>query len=110
MLKDDHLTNIAAFHCEQCVEKCFKAVIEENSQDIPRIHNLIRLYDIIKSKIKTKINEDHLKMLNETYIDTRYPSDLGLLPEGKPSKEKVRKFYKFSDTVYKTILKYLESK
>ena len=28
----EHLTPVAAFHAQQCVEKCFKAVLEENSK------------------------------------------------------------------------------
>lgn len=29
-----NLTNLAAFHCQQCIEKCFKAVIEETNSFI----------------------------------------------------------------------------
>ena len=47
------------------------------------------------------------KQINETYIDTRYPSDLGLLPEGMPSLEKVRSFYQTAKEIYKQISKEL---
>jgi len=26
---EDRLTNVVVFHCQKCLEKCFKAVIEE---------------------------------------------------------------------------------
>ena len=29
-----HLTNIAAFHCQQAIEKSFKAILEEQDQNI----------------------------------------------------------------------------
>ena len=28
----EYLTPVAAFHAQQCIEKCFKAVLEENSK------------------------------------------------------------------------------
>jgi HEPN domain-containing protein len=31
------------FHCQQCAEKYLKAVLQENEQHIPKIHNLIEL-------------------------------------------------------------------
>jgi HEPN domain-containing protein len=37
------LTNVAAFHAQQCVEKCYKAILEEHEIDIPNIHNLVTL-------------------------------------------------------------------
>ena len=41
LLKDEQLTNIAAFHSHQCIEKIFKAVILEYTKEIPRLHNLL---------------------------------------------------------------------
>ena len=37
-LSDEFLTNIVAFHCQQTIEKCFKAIIEENNLQFKRIH------------------------------------------------------------------------
>ena len=31
------------FHCQQCAEKYLKAILQENSKHIPKIHNLIEL-------------------------------------------------------------------
>jgi len=33
------LTNIVAFHCQQCLEKCFKAVIEEQGKPSIKSHD-----------------------------------------------------------------------
>ena len=38
-LKDNpNLTNIVAFHSQQCVEKTFKAILEFFDKDVPKIH------------------------------------------------------------------------
>jgi len=44
----------------------------------------------LKSKIENYISvndEGMLDEINEIYIDSRYPADLGLLPYGKPTLE-----------------------
>ncbi|UWZ79789.1 HEPN domain-containing protein [Geoalkalibacter halelectricus] len=40
---DDDLSNVAAFHAQQCAEKSLKAVLEASGQKVPRTHDLIRL-------------------------------------------------------------------
>ena len=44
-----------------------------------------------------------LELINETYTDTRYPSELGLLPDGIPSLEMAKKFYKTAKVIYDQI-------
>ena len=41
---DIRITNIADFHCQQCLEKCFKAMIEEMDKPSIKSHDLIRLH------------------------------------------------------------------
>ncbi len=44
IIADDHLTHIVAFHAQQAVEKCFKALMEEHAVDARKIHSLVTLY------------------------------------------------------------------
>lgn len=37
---DEYLANVVLFHSQQCVEKCLKAVLEENDQNVPKIHGV----------------------------------------------------------------------
>jgi HEPN domain-containing protein len=97
ILDNESLTHIVAFHSQQCVEKSFKAVIEEYELAAQRIHNLVTLRGIISYVHDFDFDEDKLALLNKLYIDSRYPGDLGLLPEGKPSSEDARSFYEFAD-------------
>ena len=104
----EHLTNIVAFHCQQCIEKSFKAVLEESELDVPKVHDLIKLYGETKKIKEFEFNEDTLDILSRVYIEARYPSELGLLPSGKPTIEETNKFYEFAKYVYTEIKKYLE--
>ncbi len=97
------LTHMVAFHSQQSIEKTLKALIEEYEIDIPKIHKLIKLNKILEDKIIID-NETLLERLDELYIDSRYPGEMGLLPHGKPTLEDAKEFYEFalyiSDKVY----------
>lgn len=108
IIEVNHLTNMVSFHAHQSIEKCFKAVMEEYEINAQRIHNLETLYNKVESILKIDVDINILKELNEVYISSRYPSDLGLLPFGKPTKEYADKFINFANDVYEKILIFLE--
>jgi HEPN domain-containing protein len=43
MLDHENIASIAAFHCQQAVEKCLKALLEEKELDVPKTHDLEKL-------------------------------------------------------------------
>ncbi len=99
LLSNPRLTHVAAFHGQQCTEKCLKAVLEEHEQDVPNIHNLITLYGRAKEHLPeaVEMDIDMLDRLNQLYIDARYPGERGLLPEGKPSEKEAQQFFHFAE-------------
>ena len=102
------LTNLAAFHCQQCLEKCFKAVIEEFENLNLKSHDLIRLQ--IAADIQLTDDELNLmEIINEVYIDARYPGDLGLLPHGKPSVDEIANFIQFCEDISFKLMKKVEN-
>ena len=103
----EHLTHMVAFHAQQSIEKILKSLLEENEIEIPKIHKLINLRTLLSDKITIE-NEDMLKQLDELYIDSRYPGDLGLLPYGKPSLEEAKEFYKFALDIFDKVCDILE--
>jgi HEPN domain-containing protein len=105
----EFLTQTAAFHCQQAVEKLFKSLIENQEDNVPRIHNLEVLFGIIENSITLSIDEEVLVQINEVYIDTRYPSDAGLIPNGKPEKGTIDKFLTFTTDLYKKVKIILEN-
>ena len=100
LINDEFLTNSVAFHVQQTIEKCFKAIFEENNLKVPRIHNLMRLYDKTTQFIDFTVDENMLEKTDEIYTETRYPGDIGMLPEGKPSIEEVKKLYDFANKIF----------
>jgi HEPN domain-containing protein len=106
IIKDDFLTHVVAFHSQQAVEKTLKAVIEYKNKRVPRVHKLQNL--IHRIDIDIVFEESILETLDELYIDSRYPGDIGLLPHGKPTLNDAKAFYDFSQTLFEDICKVLD--
>jgi len=73
-------------------------MIEEMDKPAIKSHDLIRLY--LNANIQ--LSESDLVLLgiiNEVYIDARYPGDLGLLPHGKPTVSEIEDFMNFCETI-----------
>jgi HEPN domain-containing protein len=101
LIVDPALNATACFHCQQCTEKCLKAIIESKGQNPPKSHDLIRLYGMIEDFLK--LDEDKLARLNEVYIDARYPAGIGLLPGGEPTPEDVMLLLEYAKSVYDSV-------
>lgn len=99
LIDDVFLTNIVAFHAQQVCEKCFKAIIEENELQLQKTHNLSRLVGLIPT-LPFEIDITILQLTDSVYTTSRYPGDLGLMPEGKPSIELVGKLYRFANQIF----------
>jgi len=94
----EHLTPIVAFHAQQATEKSLKALLEFKNIKIPKIHKLQTL--IASTDIDFEKDEDLILVLDDLYIDARYPGDFGLLPNGQPTLENAKEFYEFAEKVF----------
>lgn len=92
ILDNPALTAVIAFHSQQCIEKCLKALLEEIGTDIGKTHNLLTLKAAVEQKYSLDLDEDTLSLLNQLYIDSRYPGQFGLLPSGSPTLEDAGEF------------------
>jgi HEPN domain-containing protein len=101
------LTSIIAFHPQQCVEKCLKAVAEERAATVPRVHDLRRLWELVSDQFPEALHIDMLRELTDAYTHCRYPSDLGLMPQGQPAEADTARFEQFADQVHATVLSVL---
>jgi len=94
---------MVAFHCQQSVEKSFKAVLEEYDRLVPRTHDLIALRTLVEKHIRVMVEPDLLNQMNDLYVDSRYPSDFGLLPGGKPPQDLAQQMYNSACKIHESI-------
>lgn len=98
---NENLTHLSAFHAQQAIEKSLKAIIEEFDLGFIRTHSLETLYNLTRDKFQLKFDADLLIILDQLYIDARYPGELCLLPNGKPSPEESKMFLVFASNIVK---------
>ena len=102
LVDDEYVSNVVLFHAQQCVEKCLKALLEENGVLVPHIHSVVKLNSLVMEEagISLNLDEDELDLVDAVYIDTRYPSGLGLLPSGYPTREDAREIFRIAERIY----------
>ncbi|MCX6225582.1 MAG: HEPN domain-containing protein [Bacteroidia bacterium] len=108
IIHDDRLTGHVAFHAQQAIEKSLKASIEEFGQKVPRIHSISKLITICTPFIDVILDEEVVVALDSLYMESRYPGEFGLLPEGKPSLKMAQKFFDCALEVYEKVWRQLE--
>jgi len=99
------MTHIVAFHSQQAIEKSFKALMENSSTPVPKVHKLETL--ITKIDVDIGYDIEILEILDLLYIESRYPGDMGLLPHGKPTQKDAEEFYTMAKDIFEQICKYL---
>jgi HEPN domain-containing protein len=100
IIEEESLTHLSAFHAQQVIEKSFKAIIEEFELGSIKTHSLETLYNKVKDIITVTIDFEMLVLLDQLYIDSRYPGELGLLPNGKPTLPEAKEFCSFGELLF----------
>jgi HEPN domain-containing protein len=100
IMANSELANVVVFHCQQAIEKYFKAFLLENDKPLIKIHNLLTLYGTIKEIIDFGLDEDILSTINDIYLESRYPGEIGLLDDGSmPTVEQAAQFFAFAKEI-----------
>ena len=107
ILGDEFLTHQVAFHSQQVIEKSFKAVLEEYEISFKKTHSLETLSVAVRETMDIPIDFNMIKILDQLYIEARYPGEFGLLPDGKPGLSDAREFFEYSREIYGILLEKL---
>ena|ERR1039457_207472 len=79
MLARDHLPEyyeIIAFHCQQAVEKYFKAFLIFLEIEPIKTHDLLYLLDLISRQKQLPLDVNKISQLQEYSVEIRYPNIL----------------------------------
>ena len=108
IIQAEHLTSVVAFHAQQSVEKSLKALLLSNAIRIPKIHSLNKLFKMVERDL-TIDSFEIIDMLDDLYIESRYPGDMGLLPYGQPTIEDAHEFYHFAQDIFDKVSNILDN-
>jgi HEPN domain-containing protein len=87
--------------------KAYKAVILNFTGEIPKVHSLISLNGSVRNYLKIDINVEVITMLNEIYIDSRYPSEIGIDGINIPSIQTAQLFLQEAKKIFTSIREHL---
>ena len=97
LIEQEQCYEIAGFHCQQCLEKAFKAYIIDRTDMLVDGHNLTWLCrKASRSNRYFKRWLDDTAEMNRLYIETRYPSDIEL----RLDTESIKRIYDTARDVY----------
>jgi len=100
LLDIPRLTGEVAFHCQQSIEKYFKAYLFKHNRQIPKIHDLLKLYGEVKKIQDWNLNEEMLIVIKELYTESRYPGDELVKQDGTlPTMEEAKSYLEFAEKV-----------
>lgn len=103
---DQYPTAVAAFHCQQAVEKSLKAYLA--AHDVPFLykHDLGYLLDLCRSvDAECAALESEISGLTPYAVEMRYPADLPL----QATQKDIEKFQHQAQTVYEFVMSRLTS-
>ncbi|MBA4411008.1 MAG: HEPN domain-containing protein [Bacteroidota bacterium] len=109
LLQNERLTGHVAFHSQQVIEKSLKALIEENGDRVPKIHSISKLFSLCSSYFDFQYDDELVIALDSLYVESRYPGEFGLLPDGKPTTKQVKLFFDFAREVFHAVKNQLET-
>ena len=107
IIHDELLTHQVAFHAQQAIEKSLKAIIEEFELGFIKTHSIRTLVGTTNPIIIINADQDLILMLDQLYIDARYPGEIGLLPFGKPSVSNAIKLQNLALDIFTQVQRFL---
>ena len=97
---DEYPCVVAAFHCQQAVEKSFKAYLTARNVPFLYRHDLAYLIDLCTgANPEFAALEPQIAGLTPYAVEMRYPADLPLAP----TREDVERFYRQAQAVYEFV-------
>ena len=105
IIKEKASPDVACFLSQQLTEKAMKALLIYYSKKAPKIHNLLELEKLIlpyNSEIRNF--EDNIDLLNQYYIESRYPDDFSVNLSWKDAKQAFKAAQKIKDFVVDILL------
>lgn len=109
VLLKEEIYSQTCFHCQQCVEKTFKAVLVHNGLSVPHTHSIVTLSKLLPTALVSVLDGD-ITIFDDFYIPARYPDTLpGGLPDGPTGKAEADEAILLMRDIFQKINHYLST-
>lgn len=93
----------ACYDAQQAVEKALKAELLKRGWDLEKIHNIRRLFYILKSyHLHIAFDDDDIDFMDSIYRG-RYPAEEGLLPLKAPTGQDASRAISIAENIFKQL-------
>ena len=93
-------TDMVCYHCHQTAEKALKGYLVYRQINFPKIHDLVALLNLCAPNDKSlQLFKDDMKVLNQYYIEAKYPPDMPIVYSKEEAKEAINKATRVLKTV-----------
>jgi HEPN domain-containing protein len=105
LFQANHYTDTISYVIQQSLEKALKSILASQNKPIKKIHNLLEIYDLVKSDNFTLDNDERMLLSIATlyYTKQKYPTQDKRLP----SREEIREVIDFTYELFNKICKLL---
>lgn len=101
----NHYEDIIGIELQQNIEKALKSSLAYHNIRIPKSHDLIEIFAMVKDFISFEEHEiDLLDKATDYYIENRYPSPRYSLP----SREEIKEVLEFTRLAFNKICKFVD--
>lgn len=95
---------LSCYLAQQCIEKSFKALIIQVKHELPRTHDLTRLYRELQELIHLSPYElSELSNISQYYVTTHYPNAGIEIPSQSFTEVQARRAYELASKVFRII-------
>ena len=103
LYKADHYTDIIAVEIHYCCEKSLKAFLAYENKKIPKTHDLVDIYELVRDHIDLKNDLMLLKQITKYHIEESYPT----FERAMPTREEIREVLDFTEYLFEKVCKIL---
>jgi len=95
----NHYTDVTAVELHYAVEKILKSFLAYENKKIPKTHDLIEIYKLVKIHIDLDDNLILLKQITSYHIEESYPA----FDRDMPQKEEMKKVIEFTFEIFEKV-------
>jgi len=104
LYKVEHYTDIIAVELHYAVEKILKSFLAYENKKIPKTHDLVDIYILIKEYINLEDKKIFLDQITEYHIEESYPA----FDRALPPREEIKEVLDFTEELFDNVCKILK--